>query len=141
LTASTLAATRWWLPRLPVGGGEVQEPERPDTEEREDLVRSVLEGPGMEAPRDEVARKVEEGRRAFMSGKLLFMRNWPYVYNLASKPDPANKVKDKFGVAPPPGFSATGSSSLGGLNLAVSPSPRSRSRRSTSSSSAGPRSR
>ena len=98
----------------------MQEPERPDTEEREDLVRSVLEGPGMEAPRDEVARKVEEGRRAFMSGKLLFMRNWPYVYNLASKPDPANKVKDKFGVAPPPGFSATGSSSLGGLNLAVS---------------------
>ena len=84
---------------------------------------------------------MEEGRRAFMSGKLLFMRNWPYVYNLASKPDPANKVKDKFGVAPPPGFSATGSSSLGGLNLAVSPSPRSRSRRSTSSSSAGPRSR
>jgi hypothetical protein len=50
--------------RLPVGGGDVQEQERPDTDEREDLARSVLEGPGMEAPRDEVADKVEEGKAA-----------------------------------------------------------------------------
>jgi hypothetical protein len=42
----------------------VQEQERPDTEQNEDLARSVLEGPGMEAPRDEVADKVEEGKAA-----------------------------------------------------------------------------
>jgi hypothetical protein len=42
----------------------VQEQERPDTEEREDLARSVLEGPGMEASRDEVADKVQEGKAA-----------------------------------------------------------------------------
>jgi multiple sugar transport system substrate-binding protein len=62
----------------------------------------------------------EESRTAFMAGKLMFLRNWPYVYGLASKPDPANKVLGKFGVAPLPGFTGTGSSSLGGLNLAVS---------------------
>jgi multiple sugar transport system substrate-binding protein len=71
-------------------------------------------------PKQAITYKEEEGRRAFMSGKLLFMRNWPYVYGLASKPDPANKVQGKFGVVPLPGFSGAGSSSLGGLNLAVS---------------------
>jgi multiple sugar transport system substrate-binding protein len=71
-------------------------------------------------PKEAITYKEEEGRRAFMSGKLLFMRNWPYVYGLASKPDPANKVQGKFGVVPLPGFSGAGSSSLGGLNLAVS---------------------
>jgi trehalose/maltose transport system substrate-binding protein len=71
-------------------------------------------------PKEAITFKEEEGRRAFMSGKLLFMRNWPYVYGLASKADPANKVQGKFGVVPLPGFSGTGSSSLGGLNLAVS---------------------
>jgi hypothetical protein len=42
----------------------LQEQERPDTGTSEDLARSVLEGPGMEAPRDEVADKVEEGKAA-----------------------------------------------------------------------------
>jgi multiple sugar transport system substrate-binding protein len=73
-----------------------------------------------EIPKEAITYKEEEGRRAFMSGKLLFMRNWPYVYGLASKSDPANKVQGKFGVVPLPGFTGPGSSSLGGLNLAVS---------------------
>ena len=44
----------------------MQEQERPDSDE---LARSVLKGPGMEAPRDEVARKVEEGK-ASAGGRL-----------------------------------------------------------------------
>jgi hypothetical protein len=64
LTASTRGRTPDGLPRLAVGGDAVQEQERPDTEQNEDLARSVLEGPGMEAPRDEVADKVEEGKAA-----------------------------------------------------------------------------
>jgi multiple sugar transport system substrate-binding protein len=71
-------------------------------------------------PKPAITYKEEEGRRAFMSGKLMFLRNWPYVYGLASKSDPANKVKGKFGVVPLPGFTGPGSSSLGGLNFAVS---------------------
>jgi multiple sugar transport system substrate-binding protein len=71
-------------------------------------------------PKEAITYKEEEGRRAFMSGKLLFLRNWPYVYTLASESDPANKIKGKFDVVPLPGFTGPGSSSLGGLNLAVS---------------------
>jgi multiple sugar transport system substrate-binding protein len=71
-------------------------------------------------PKQAITYQEEPGRRAFMSGKLLFHRNWPYVYASASESDPANKVKGKFGVVPLPGFTGEGSSSLGGLNLAVS---------------------
>jgi multiple sugar transport system substrate-binding protein len=71
-------------------------------------------------PKQAITFQEEPSRREFMSGKLLFMRNWPYVYGLASGSDPANKVKGKFGVVPLPGFTGPGSSSLGGLNLAVS---------------------
>jgi trehalose/maltose transport system substrate-binding protein len=71
-------------------------------------------------PKPAITYKEEESRRAFMSGKLMFLRNWPYVYGLAAESDPANKVKGKVGIAPLPGFSGAGSSSLGGLNFAVS---------------------
>jgi hypothetical protein len=47
----------------------LQEQERPDSEAGDELARSVLEGPGMEAPREEVARKVEEGK-ASAGGRL-----------------------------------------------------------------------
>jgi multiple sugar transport system substrate-binding protein len=71
-------------------------------------------------PKPAITYKEEESRRAFMEGKLLFLRNWPYVYAKANESDPANKVKGKFGIAPLPGFTGAGSSSLGGLNFAVS---------------------
>ena len=63
----------------------------------------------------------EEGRRSFQEGNLLFLRNWPYVYNLA-KTEGGSKVKDSFGVAPLPGVegSTPGASSLGGHNAAIS---------------------
>ena len=35
-------------------------------------------------PKQAITYKEEQGRQAFQSGKLLFLRNWPYVYNLAS---------------------------------------------------------
>jgi len=54
------------------------------------------------------------------SGKLLFLTNWPFIYSQASQPGAANKVYGKVGVAPLPGLEGTGSSSLGGANLAVS---------------------
>ncbi|HEY7144452.1 MAG TPA: ABC transporter substrate-binding protein [Streptosporangiaceae bacterium] len=62
----------------------------------------------------------EASRRAFEAGQLLFLRNWPYVYGLASKPGPGNKVAGKVGVTALPGPDGPGSSSLGGANLAVS---------------------
>jgi multiple sugar transport system substrate-binding protein len=62
--------------------------------------------------------KEEESRREFQDERLLFLRNWPYVYGLVSRPD--SKVRNKFGVTVLPGQDGPGSSSLGGANLAIS---------------------
>jgi len=71
-------------------------------------------------PRQAITYKEEESRQAFEAGKLLFLRNWPYVYSLATT-DGDSKVKGKFAVAPLPGDSGKpGASSLGGHNAAMS---------------------
>ncbi|GAA4106016.1 ABC transporter substrate-binding protein [Actinomadura miaoliensis] len=71
-------------------------------------------------PSKAVTFKEEEGRRAFQDGKLVFHRNWAYVYALASAEDGTSKVNGKFDVAPLPGKDGLGSGTLGGNNLAVS---------------------
>lgn len=70
-------------------------------------------------PKQGITFQEEQGRLAFESGKLLFLRNWPYVYNLA-KTDGSSTVKNTFGMAPLPGASGPGASSLGGHNAAIS---------------------
>ncbi|WP_237280271.1 ABC transporter substrate-binding protein [Subtercola vilae] len=70
-------------------------------------------------PKDAITYQEEQGRTAFEAGKLLFMRNWPYVYSLAST-DGSSTVKSTFGVAPLPGDTGTGASTLGGHNAAIS---------------------
>jgi multiple sugar transport system substrate-binding protein len=62
--------------------------------------------------------KEEESRQAFQDGRLLFLRNWPYVYSVANAP--GSKVAGTFGAVPLPGPSGPGTSVLGGSNLAVS---------------------
>jgi multiple sugar transport system substrate-binding protein len=70
-------------------------------------------------PKAAITYKEEESRRAFQEGKLLFLRNWPYVYSLANKTDGSSKVVGKFAVAPLPGKSGPGVSSLGGHDYAI----------------------
>jgi multiple sugar transport system substrate-binding protein len=70
-------------------------------------------------PQEAITYQEEQGRTAFEAGKLLFLRNWPYVYNLA-KTDGSSVVKDKFAVAPLPGVTGPGASSLGGHSEAIS---------------------
>ncbi|MFT8395290.1 extracellular solute-binding protein [Propionibacterium sp.] len=74
-------------------------------------------------PQAALTYQEEQGRQSFEAGKLMFMRNWPYVYSLAST-DGSSVVKDKFGVAPLPGVvgvnNGVGVSSLGGHNLGMS---------------------
>jgi multiple sugar transport system substrate-binding protein len=71
-------------------------------------------------PRQAITYTEEPGRQSFEAGKLLFLRNWPYVYSLATT-DASSKVKDKFGIAPLPGDSGKpGASSLGGHDAAIS---------------------
>ncbi|MGW3247482.1 ABC transporter substrate-binding protein [Streptomyces sp. NPDC001070] len=71
-------------------------------------------------PKEALTYQEENGREAFQAGKLVFLRQWPYVWNLANETDGSSKVAGKFDVAPLPGMNGPGSSTLGGLNLAVS---------------------
>ncbi|MEO5708201.1 MAG: ABC transporter substrate-binding protein [Nocardioidaceae bacterium] len=70
-------------------------------------------------PKEAITYQEEQGRQSFQTGKLIFMRQWPYMYNLANG-DEGTKIKGKFSVAPLPGLDGPGSSSLGGHNLAIS---------------------
>jgi multiple sugar transport system substrate-binding protein len=69
-------------------------------------------------PKAAITWQEENGRQAFEAGQLIFHRNWGYVYNLAQS-DKDSKVKGKFDVAPLPGISGPGVSSLGGHNYAI----------------------
>lgn len=62
----------------------------------------------------------EEGRGIFQSGNAVFMRNWPYAWNLLQSEQ--SGVRDQVGVVALPAGGAQGQSAavLGGWNLAVS---------------------
>ncbi len=70
-------------------------------------------------PAEAITYQEEESRRAFQEGKMLFLRNWPYVYNLATT-EGSSQVKDVLGMAALPGKDGPGASSLGGHNAAIS---------------------
>ncbi len=70
-------------------------------------------------PGEAITYTEEQGRMAFQAGRLAFLRNWPYAYNLLQ--DEGSPVRDRFGLAPLPGPSA-----LGGQNLAVTATARNR---------------
>jgi multiple sugar transport system substrate-binding protein len=65
----------------------------------------------------QAALKYEEvpAQDAFVSGKFLFLNDWPDVYATLG-PD----ANQKYGIAALPGLNGPGSSSLGGANLAIS---------------------
>jgi multiple sugar transport system substrate-binding protein len=69
-------------------------------------------------PKEALGFQETQSLNAFSAGQLMFMRNWPYavaVLNAAG-----SKVKGKFGIAPLPGPSGHGASSLGGHSVAIS---------------------
>ncbi len=70
------------------------------------------------APKAVTTYMEEPARRAFESGRVTFLRNWPYVFATAQR---ADATKGKFKVAPLPEFEGAGSAGiLGGANLVVS---------------------
>ncbi|MDB1086382.1 ABC transporter substrate-binding protein [Streptomyces sp. ACA25] len=85
------------------------------------LVQGVREG---WIPQEALTYKEEESRRAFQDGRLLFLRNWPYVYALANGPD--SPVAGRVGAVQLPGPDGPGASVLGGSNLAVNVNSRHR---------------
>jgi len=70
-------------------------------------------------PKGAITWQEDQGRGAFQQGKLIFHRNWPGTYSLANKTDGSSKVAGKFDVAPLPGLTGPGVSSLGGHNFGI----------------------
>ena len=70
-------------------------------------------------PKAAITWQEEQGRQAFQKGELIFHRNWGGMYNLANKTDGSSEVAGKFDVAPLPGITGPGVSSLGGHNYAI----------------------
>jgi multiple sugar transport system substrate-binding protein len=69
------------------------------------------------APKANVTYMEEESRRAFESGSVAAMRNWPYAYALDKK----SKVGSKFAISPLPAWQGGKAASvLGGYNLGIS---------------------
>jgi len=71
-------------------------------------------------PKVTLTYEEESAQDAFEAGKFLFLDNWPDVYAALSAPTAQNKVYGKVGMVALPGIDGTGSSSLGGANLAIS---------------------
>jgi len=83
-----------------------------------DLVASWI---GTITPSGALNYEEEESRALFQSGKAVFMRNWPYAYQLSQAAE--SPIKDKVGVTVLPkgsGASARSAATMGGWNLSVS---------------------
>jgi multiple sugar transport system substrate-binding protein len=78
------------------------------------LARGVRDG---WIPKAALTYKEEESKQAFQDGGLLFLRNWPYAYAVASAK--GSPVAGKIGAVPLPGPDGPGTSVLGGSNRAV----------------------
>ncbi|MGV2827084.1 ABC transporter substrate-binding protein [Myxosarcina sp. GI1(2024)] len=88
--------------------------ERPEAVEAVDFLRSTIEK-GISPP-GVTTYAEEETRRLFENGKSAFLRNWPYVYSLASE----SPIAGKFAIKPmihQPGNSS--GACLGGWGLGI----------------------
>ncbi|MEV7324562.1 ABC transporter substrate-binding protein [Streptomyces sp. NPDC093970] len=69
-------------------------------------------------PKEALGFQETQSLNAFEAGQLMFMRNWPYAVAVLN--GKGSKVAGKFAVAPLPGPSGHGASTLGGHNLGIS---------------------
>ncbi|MBV8278121.1 MAG: ABC transporter substrate-binding protein [Verrucomicrobia bacterium] len=85
-----------------------------------DALNGAREWLGSISPTDTLTYAEEDCRNIFESGRSAFMRNWPYVYVLADKPD--SRVRGKFSITvlPKGRDSGTHAGALGGWSLMVS---------------------
>jgi trehalose/maltose transport system substrate-binding protein len=105
------------------GGGTIIEPDgrvsinNPRAIEALNRAREWL---GTISPAGTITYAEEECRNIFQDGHAAFMRNWPYVYALADKPECG--ISGKFSVTelPKGGASGTHAGALGGWSLMVS---------------------
>ena len=103
------------------GGGTIINDDREVTinnEKAKEAVEMAASWVGEISPPGVTGLVEESSRKIFEAGNAAFLRNWPYVYALASQEDKA--TAGKFDVAPlPAGDSGESAATLGGWNLAV----------------------
>ena len=103
------------------GGGQIVEPDGTISINNENAVKALEQAAawvGKISPPGVLAYQEEEARGVWQTGNAVFMRNWPYAYNLSNGDDSA--VKGKFDVAPLPSGGDGSAATLGGWNVAVS---------------------
>ncbi len=72
-------------------------------------------------PRGVLTYQEEESRHVFQDGRAIFLRNWPYVWELANNPASGSNVVGNVGIAPLPGKEpGLHAATLGGWNLGIS---------------------
>jgi multiple sugar transport system substrate-binding protein len=72
-------------------------------------------------PQGVLTYQEEESRHIFTDGRALFLRNWPYVWELAENPYSGSRISGKVGITSLPGKQAEmHAATLGGWNLGVS---------------------
>lgn len=71
-------------------------------------------------PKEALTYKEEESRQAFQDGGLIFVQNWPYVWEKFEATDGSSKVNGKVVASVVPGITGAGSTTVGGLNLGIS---------------------
>lgn len=90
-----------------------------DTPAVRDALARAQDWVGTIAPTGVLSYEEETSRGVFQSGNAVFMRNWPYAWAIAEKPDSA--LRGKIGVsALPAGASGEHVSTLGGWSFSVS---------------------
>jgi len=104
-------------------GGDVLQQGRlvlnsPENAQALQFMRDLIAGSRVSPPL--VTTSIEEPtRHLFEGGKALFMRNWPYAWNIFQRE--GSPVRGKVGVAPLPSFRGHASAStLGGWQLGIS---------------------
>ena len=72
------------------------------------------------APKAVSTYKEPETDPAFLGGRSVFARNWPYMYALAQDPETSNIKPEQIGIAPlPAGEGGQSFSGLGGWNMMI----------------------
>jgi trehalose/maltose transport system substrate-binding protein len=105
------------------GGGQIVEPDGTISINNDkaaaalDAIKGMI---GTIAPEGVLGYGEEDSRGVWQTGNAVFMRNWPYAYNLGNGDD--SKVKGKFDVTtlPTAGGDTKSAATLGGWNVAVS---------------------
>ncbi|WP_110685474.1 ABC transporter substrate-binding protein [Salinicola aestuarinus] len=111
-----------WIASYPEGGTIVDDDGEITVNNPQAVEALSLAAGWIEAisPRGVLNYTEEEARGVFQSGNALFMRNWPYAWDLVQSEQ--SSIRDRVEVAPLPTGGEDGQSAgvLGGWNLAVS---------------------